>query len=86
MTIEPIKELYFGKKKLKISGKFSVRIDNTIVIEPSTAPEAKINQYIIENKKADKIAVKSYYGVPPRELTGPYVMKKMHGLLVLGKE
>ncbi|MCP3026509.1 hypothetical protein [Halobacillus sp. A5] len=86
MAIEPIKELYFGKKKLKISGRFSVRIDDTIVIEPYKAPEAKINQYIGENKRADKVAVKSYYGVPPRELNGPYFMKRMHGLLVLGKE
>ncbi|MCP3031912.1 hypothetical protein LF817_11205 [Halobacillus sp. A1] len=86
MTIEPIKELYFGKKKLKIHGRYSVRIDNTIVIEPSDAPEEQIDQYIGEQKKADKVSVKSYYGVPPRELPGPYVMKKSLGLLILGKE
>ncbi|WP_082234525.1 hypothetical protein [Halobacillus massiliensis] len=84
--IEPIKELYFGKKKLKITGNYSVRIDQTVVIEPRSIPEAKIDQFVAEQKKADKVAVKSYYGVPPKELAGPYVMKKVHGLLILGKE
>ncbi|MGI8315493.1 hypothetical protein [Halobacillus mangrovi] len=78
-----ITRLFLDQDELSIFGRYSVRLDQTIVIEPVRQLTETTFKRIMDTKPTiSKIRIKNPDVKPFLEYPGPYTFKRVHGVLV----
>ncbi|MFC7060790.1 hypothetical protein [Halobacillus seohaensis] len=80
--------IYLGSVRLNISGYYSIRPNNTILIEPVNQEKGMGEMLLSLNMKQDyylKVKLLTTSMKNSKTLNGPYLLRELHGLIVLDK-
>lgn len=75
--------LFLDQEELALFGRYSVRIDRTIVVEPvRQLTETTFKRLMDSRPVVHKVTIENPDIKPYIEYNGPYQFKKNHGLLI----
>ncbi|ASF40450.1 hypothetical protein SAMN05216353_10565 [Halobacillus alkaliphilus] len=78
-----LSKLYLDREELHILGRYCVRIDRTIVVEPSRQlTEDTFQRIMVSKPTISKISIQNEDVVPLIEYDGPYTFERVYGVLV----
>ncbi|MGP4061247.1 hypothetical protein [Halobacillus sp. H74] len=81
-----MEKLVLDDEELSILARYSVRVDQTIVVEPlKRLTEDTVNRILENNSTVKKVGIQASDLSSPLTFEGPYMFKRVNGILIFNR-